>query len=395
MIFPKTLQEVQNLITTQVMENIHLDYKESRALNGKPGDIAKDISAFANSDGGVIIYGVREDQHLPVDIDDGTDHTVKTREWLENVIVSNITPLLDNLRIIQIPVSTEKSIFVVSVDQSFRAPHQERQSKRYYKRYNFSSVPMEDYEIRDIQNRKSFYNPILNIDIELSQGYSFELLIENVGKVPALDITFNFPDNILWESGEPPLQLSKGIKSLQPGKKLTFFYCESHSAFSEESTILKIFTIDASYFNPEAGKRITDTFYLDIENLINTTINYSESHYLRSDIKDGFGKIVSELQKINSNLETTKQIAGPTGLNLSATSIRNLARSFGNEPSLEPYSLQSCSRNQLEEILGIDKKTAHSLYKFLRYNQGGEIEDVDGIDDEILNKFKKYFHSLK
>jgi DNA uptake protein ComE-like DNA-binding protein len=57
--------------------------------------------------------------------------------------------------------------------------------------------------------------------------------------------------------------------------------------------------------------------------------------------------------------------------------------------------LQSCSRNQLEEILGIDKKTAHSLYKFLRYNQGGEIEDVDGIDDEILNKFKKYFHSLK
>ena len=44
-------------------------------------------------------------------------------------------------------------------------PHQ-AQDKRYYKRYNFQSAPMDDYEIKDILNRVKY--PDLHLSIFLT-----------------------------------------------------------------------------------------------------------------------------------------------------------------------------------------------------------------------------------
>lgn len=64
MYYPTTISDIDQLINNKVQENIHLDYKDSRAVDPKKSDeIAKDASAFANSDGGVIIYGVAEDNN--------------------------------------------------------------------------------------------------------------------------------------------------------------------------------------------------------------------------------------------------------------------------------------------------------------------------------------------
>jgi predicted HTH transcriptional regulator len=64
---PTTIAEVQTLIDTQVQESLHLDYKDSRALaRVKASEISKDVSAFANADGGTIIYGVTEVNHVRI-----------------------------------------------------------------------------------------------------------------------------------------------------------------------------------------------------------------------------------------------------------------------------------------------------------------------------------------
>lgn len=103
---PKSLNDLEAFIKDEVQENIHLDYKDSRALSRKkPGEISKDISAFANSDGGIIIYGIQEERHLPKAIDEGCDDLDITREWLEQVISSNIAPRIPDLRICQISIS--------------------------------------------------------------------------------------------------------------------------------------------------------------------------------------------------------------------------------------------------------------------------------------------------
>ena len=103
--FPKTLEEIQQLILNQIQESLHLDYKSGDALDPlrvRVAEIAKDVSSFANSDGGVIIYGVTEQNQLPSKIDDGVDHNRFSRERLEQIIQGNISPKIDGVEIVNI-----------------------------------------------------------------------------------------------------------------------------------------------------------------------------------------------------------------------------------------------------------------------------------------------------
>ena len=129
-------------------------------------ELSKDVSAFANSIGGSIIYGVKEEEHIPVKIDDGVDPKEITKEWLESIIDSRISPKIDGLEIIPIELKETnpgRYIYAVNIPQSTRAPHQ-ASDKRYYKRYNFKSAPMEDYEIKDIANRRTAFRPLILVD---------------------------------------------------------------------------------------------------------------------------------------------------------------------------------------------------------------------------------------
>src|SRR6476659_9208883 len=121
MIVPSTLVEIEDMIRDMVQENIHLDYKASKAINQSARDeIAKDVSAFANSDGGVLIYGVEEDRasHLPTRIDEGVDDAECSREWIENTITSRINPKIPDVQIIRLPLALGRSVHVISIGKS-------------------------------------------------------------------------------------------------------------------------------------------------------------------------------------------------------------------------------------------------------------------------------------
>lgn len=152
-----TLDQLNELIENQIQESLTLDYKDSRSLgknDGKKNEISKDVSAFANSAGGVIIYGIQEENHLPKCIDEGVDPNEISKEWIEQIIDSRIQRKIDDIQIHSIPVKSDFSrvVYVVEIPQSFRAPHQ-ASDKKFYKRYNFKSQPMEEYEIRDVSRR--------------------------------------------------------------------------------------------------------------------------------------------------------------------------------------------------------------------------------------------------
>lgn len=154
--------DLLRLIADGVTESITLDYKESAALgiwgrgnNKEKGDISKDVSAFANSAGGTLVYGMVENNHLPTKLDHGFDPKEFTREWIEQVINSTIQRKVPDVRIKQVPLTVTypgRVAYVVHIPQSPLAPHQ-ASDNRYYKRYNFQSVAMEDYEVRDVSRR--------------------------------------------------------------------------------------------------------------------------------------------------------------------------------------------------------------------------------------------------
>lgn len=155
--------DLLGLIQNQTKESIELDYKSCDSLQkteGKKNELSKDVSALANSAGGTLVYGITEDGHVPTGLDIGYDPTDITKEWIDQVINSNIHPRIEGLLINQIELTTQnpgRVAYVLEVPQSTRGPHQAA-DKRYHKRFNFESVAMEDYEIRDIMRRASSPN---------------------------------------------------------------------------------------------------------------------------------------------------------------------------------------------------------------------------------------------
>jgi hypothetical protein len=84
-----TLNEIQALITSGENESKYLEFKESRALPEKTTnrfreELSKDVSSFANSAGGKIIYGVAEN---PLRLD-AFDRKLCPLERLQNLILT-------------------------------------------------------------------------------------------------------------------------------------------------------------------------------------------------------------------------------------------------------------------------------------------------------------------
>ena len=153
-----TEKDINDMIVSQVEEHLGLDYKGAGALaktDKSRFDLSKDVSVFANSAGGLLIYGVTERDHFPEAIDP-VDPGVITKEWLEQVINSRIQRRIDGIRIFPVQLSGKaagKVVYLIWVPASPDAPHQ-ASDKLYYKRFNFLSTAMEDYELRDISNRR-------------------------------------------------------------------------------------------------------------------------------------------------------------------------------------------------------------------------------------------------
>ncbi|MDB5242040.1 MAG: hypothetical protein JWP57_2665 [Spirosoma sp.] len=145
------------MIDSSLEESVNIEFKSASALSKEPSvkkEISKDVSAFANSDGGVIFYGINEENHIASSLS-FIDGNVFTKEWLENVIISNIQPKINDLKIFPVRFENDfkKTIYVVKIPNSTFPPHING-DKKYYRRFNFQSVPMEEYEIKNLYLRQ-------------------------------------------------------------------------------------------------------------------------------------------------------------------------------------------------------------------------------------------------
>jgi len=181
------LEYLNSLISNKVEENLNLEYKSSASLgksSDKTTEISKDVSAFANSDGGVIIYGISENkknEDSPLRLDPVIKKDF-SKEWLEQIINDKIRPRLDDVKIYPISIDDSTVVYIVEVAKSDTA-HQ-AEDRKYYKRFNFQVVAMYDYEIRDILNRVK--NPKLELFFGVDgRGPVLEIYIRNIGTILA------------------------------------------------------------------------------------------------------------------------------------------------------------------------------------------------------------------
>src|SRR2546427_12570629 len=140
--------DLNALVRDQVGEDVSLEYKACASLqidDSRKEEVSRDVSAFANSAGGTIVYGMLENPgtHLPTGLDSGYDPSVISKDWLENAIHSRIKPKIEGLHINPVQLTDSRAgkvAYVVSVPQSTTA-HQAA-DRKYYKRYNFKREAM-------------------------------------------------------------------------------------------------------------------------------------------------------------------------------------------------------------------------------------------------------------
>ncbi len=186
-----TKAHIDYLIRSSAEESIHIEFKAGEALGGtdsKKKEISKDVSSMANSDGGIIIYGLAERDHKAAGYAFVNGNNF-SKEWLEQVINSKIKRRIPDLTIdvVRIQNKVSQSIYIVRIPRSTEAPHMASDG-RYYKRYNFESVQMAEFEVRDLFNRISqtqlkllpveFKGEVHNMKGDLVETYRLHLVLD-------------------------------------------------------------------------------------------------------------------------------------------------------------------------------------------------------------------------
>lgn len=155
-------------------EHDWVEFKEATALdftlprsdmNKVRDELSKQLSAFANSGGGAIVYGVADapaggDARV-IDAHGGVSLNLKngTKEWLEDIVSNLVEFPLSRFNVYVIEkrsaasaIAEGKGIVIVDVPSSERAPHQAN-DKKYYARIGGKSQPISHRMVMDIVGR--------------------------------------------------------------------------------------------------------------------------------------------------------------------------------------------------------------------------------------------------
>lgn len=121
---PITAELLAAAVSEGVEETEDLDWKSklSPAKELTTSDWPKDVAAMANSGGGLLVYGVKEDQKAAtgrIDIGDLDEHWERS---LRAVAASAITPPVVDLKIDKVGAGTERAV-VVEIPASLDSPH--------------------------------------------------------------------------------------------------------------------------------------------------------------------------------------------------------------------------------------------------------------------------------
>jgi hypothetical protein len=148
-----------NLIETPVYESRLLDYKEqlSGDSSSEKKEFLYDITSFANSGGGELIYGISEER-----VDGRTTGrpsvmlgvVIQNKDELirkyENLIRTSVQPRIFGLRMEVVSLSNGKQIFIIRIPNSLNSPHMVTYegNQRFYIRNSAGKHPMDISEIR-------------------------------------------------------------------------------------------------------------------------------------------------------------------------------------------------------------------------------------------------------
>jgi hypothetical protein len=148
-----TEADLQGLIINSVSESNSIEYKERLSLNTdtEKKEFLKDLSAFANSSGGDILFGVKAEKGIPkqlvgIEIDNRDFMTLR----IEDILRYGIQPRIPYIKIQFVPIKNDMSVLIIRVPKSWLSPHRIifNKNNEFYLRLSAGSYPMDVDQLR-------------------------------------------------------------------------------------------------------------------------------------------------------------------------------------------------------------------------------------------------------
>jgi len=223
------LIQVERYVVSSQEENLHLDFKTVADADVGRDDrrnLAIALSGFANSEGGLIVWGVDARAN-----EDGIDCVCGMLEIkslstflskLNEYTSQLVSPIVDGVLHRKIPSSEDRGFAVTLIPESVTGPHMAKgQEYRYYKRSGSSFMRMEHFELEDMFGRRK--KPRLRVRHKIvptnilsgggqatTRNFLIILQIENSGRGPAcapwLEVSVNAPYRVYQPPFDGPFK---------------------------------------------------------------------------------------------------------------------------------------------------------------------------------------------
>lgn len=147
-----TEDDLAALIENQVREGRTIDYKRELPAGNDAAkkEFLADVSSFANTSGGDLIFGIAEAEALPTEIVGLQSGDLdKERQRLESIMASGLEPRI-RYEVRDINCADDKRVLVLRVDRSWSGPHRVvfQQSDRFWGRNTSGKYPLDVNELR-------------------------------------------------------------------------------------------------------------------------------------------------------------------------------------------------------------------------------------------------------
>jgi Putative DNA-binding domain len=123
--------DLRELKDNEVGEGILYEYKLDLygTSDADKKEFLKDASSFANTAGGHIVVGVKEDQGLPIDFPGISTNPDEEKLRLENLLRDRIEPRILGFRIKHVDLENGRGVLVIRIPKSWNPPHAVLQNK--------------------------------------------------------------------------------------------------------------------------------------------------------------------------------------------------------------------------------------------------------------------------
>jgi len=145
--------DIKQLIENQISEQKSIEYKITLPENeyDSKKEFLADVSSFANTVGGHLFYGIKEENGIPVDIVGIPNNDLDSEILrLENLLRDNIQPRIQGISIKSILVEAGNPVIIIRIPQSWSKPHVVNFQKhwRFYARNSAGKYPLDVMELK-------------------------------------------------------------------------------------------------------------------------------------------------------------------------------------------------------------------------------------------------------